>query len=64
LVFKGKTAQQRLLFVGCFLEHLSSWQAQVMMEQNRFPFMFEWQGRLKQIVEQCKQARAAKEASR
>jgi hypothetical protein len=64
LVFKGKPAQQRLLFVGCFLEHLRSWQAQVMMQQNKFPFMFEWPGRLKEIIEKCKQAKTAKQASR
>ena len=60
LIFKGKTAQERLLFLGCFLAHLRSWQAKVMMEQNRFPFMFEWQGRLKAIVERCMETKAAK----
>jgi hypothetical protein len=64
LVFKGKPAQQRLVFLGCFLESLRSWQAKVMLEQHRFPFMFEWPGRLKEIVEKCKQAKAAKQASR
>jgi len=59
LVFKGNTAQERLLFLGCFLAHLRSWQAKVMLEQNRFPFMFEWQGRLKAIVDRCKEAKAA-----
>lgn len=37
-IFKSKGAQERLLFLGCFLAHLISWQAKVMMEQNRFPF--------------------------
>jgi hypothetical protein len=60
LIFKGKTAQERLLFLGCFLANLRSWQAKVMMEQNRFPFMFEWQGRLKAIVDRCKEMKAAK----
>jgi hypothetical protein len=59
LIFKGKAVQERLLFQGCFLAHLRSWQAKVMMEQNRFPFMFEWQGRLKAIVDRCNQAKAA-----
>jgi hypothetical protein len=61
-IFKIKGAQERLLFLGCFLAHLRSWQAKVMMEQNRFPFMFEWQGRLKVIVDMCQQAKAAKQA--
>ena len=61
-IFKSKGAQERLLFLGCFLAHLRSWQAKVMMEQNRFPFMFEWQGRLKVIVDMCKQAKAPKQA--
>jgi len=63
LVFKGKSAQERLLFLGCFLAHLKSFQAKVMMEQNRFPFMFEWEGRLKAIVDRCKQAKAAQQAT-
>jgi hypothetical protein len=62
LAFKGKTAQQRLLFLGCFLAHLRSWQAKEMMQQNRFPFMFEWQGQLKGIVDRCNQAKAATQA--
>ncbi len=64
LVFKGKTAQQRLIFLGCFLAHLRSSQAQMMMEQNRFPFMFEWQGRLKEIVEKCQPAKAVKQTGK
>jgi hypothetical protein len=58
-IFKGKTAPERLLFLGCFLASLRSWQAKVMLEQNRFPFMFEWQGRLKAIVDRCKETKAA-----
>jgi hypothetical protein len=56
LIFKGRSAQERLLFLGCFFAHLISWQAKVMREQSRFPFMFEWQGRLKAIVDRCKEA--------
>jgi len=59
LIFKEKTVQERLLFLGCFLAHLRSWQAREMMQLNRFPFMFEWQGRLKAIVDRCNQAKAA-----
>jgi hypothetical protein len=57
LIFKGKTAPERLLFLGCFLASLRSWQAKVMVEQSRFPFMFEWQGRLKAIVDRCKETK-------
>jgi hypothetical protein len=59
LIFKKKAAQDRLLFLGCFLAHLKSSQAKMMMEQHRFPFMFDWQGRLKAIVDRCNQAKAA-----
>jgi hypothetical protein len=59
LIFKGKTAPERLLFLGCFLASLRSWQAKAMLEQNRSPFMFEWQGRLKAIVDRCKETKAA-----
>jgi hypothetical protein len=62
LIFKGKSTQERLLFLGCFLAHLKSSQGKMMMEQHRFPFMFEWEGRLKVIVDRCKQAKAAQQA--
>lgn len=64
LVFKGKATQERLLFFGCFLAALRSWQATVMMQQNRFPFMFEWQGRLKAIVDRCKETKASQQVAR
>ena len=51
LVFSNKDSAARLLFLGGYLLHLKIWQGQVMMQQNRFPFMFEWPGRLKQIVD-------------
>src|ERR1017187_5769172 len=50
LVLKGKTTQDRLVFLGGFLTHLKSWQAREMMQYNRFPFMFDWEGRLKAIT--------------
>jgi len=51
LVLKGKGTQDRLLFLGGFLAHLKAWQAEVMMHQfSRFPFMFDWPGRLKAIT--------------
>jgi hypothetical protein len=59
LVFKGKNAQERMLFLGGFLAHLKSWQAKAMMQQNRFPFMFAWEGRLKVIVDKHLQAKKA-----
>jgi hypothetical protein len=31
-----------------------------MMQQNRFPFMFAWEGRLKAIVDRFVQAREAR----
>jgi hypothetical protein len=62
LIFKGKSTQERLLFLGCFLAHLKSSQGKMMMEQHRFPFMFEWEGRLKVIVDRCKQAEATQQA--
>jgi hypothetical protein len=33
------------------------------MQQNRFPFMFAWEGRLKAIVDRFVQAREAREGS-
>jgi len=51
LIFKGTDVQDRLLFLGGFLVHLKSWQAQMMMQQNRFPFMFSWEGRLKVVAD-------------
>jgi hypothetical protein len=50
LVLKGKGTQDRLLFLGGFLAHLKTWQAQTMTQFNRFPFMFDWEGRLKDIT--------------
>jgi hypothetical protein len=35
LIFKGKDAQERLLFLSGFLAHLKSSQAQMMMQQRR-----------------------------
>jgi hypothetical protein len=49
LTFKGKGPHDRLLFLGGFLTHLKSWQAGAMLRASRFPFMFDWEGRLKAI---------------
>jgi hypothetical protein len=51
LVLKGKTPQDRILFLGGFLSHLKSCQALVMVQQfNRSPFKFDWEGRLKAVA--------------
>ena len=63
LVFKGKDGQRRLLFLGCYLVHLKSSQAQMMMQQHRFPFMFDWDGRLKAIAENCARAKKGQQGS-
>jgi hypothetical protein len=60
LIFRGKDEQERLLFLGGFLVHLKSWQAQMMMQQNRFPFMFSWDGRLKSIADKYMQVNKTK----
>jgi VWFA-related protein len=49
LTFKRMAAHDRLLFLGGFLTHLKSWQAGVMLRASRFPFMFDWEGRLKAV---------------
>ena len=54
LTFSGKDSRNRLLFLGGFLAHLETWQEQVMMQQQRFPFVFEWPGRLQEIVKTFK----------
>jgi len=52
LAFKDKNRDQRLLIYGGFLHHLKSWQEVTMMQGfHRFPFMYDWEGRLQQIAE-------------
>jgi hypothetical protein len=50
IVFKGLTPEDRLSFLGGFLAYLKTWQAKAMMQSQRFPFMFDWPGRLKGLV--------------
>jgi hypothetical protein len=50
LVFDSENSGQRLLFLGGYLDSLKAFQSQAMLQSNRFPFMFEWEGRLGQIV--------------
>jgi hypothetical protein len=55
LAFKDKNRDQRLSIYGGFLHHLKSWQATVMMQGfRRFPFMYNWEGRLLEIVQKYK----------
>jgi hypothetical protein len=60
IAFKGKTREQRLLIYGGFLNHLKAWQGDVMMAFRRFPFMYIWEGRLKDIYEEYKKRAPAK----
>lgn len=50
LVFDPKNSRNRLLYLGGYLASLKTFHAQAMMQGGRFPFMFEWEGRLKDIV--------------
>ena len=55
LAFKGKTPQQRLLIYGGFLNHLEVWQDQVMSQMSRWPFVYGWEGRLREIADQYRE---------
>lgn len=56
LAFKDKNRDQRLLIYGGFLNYLKSWQATTMFQQfRRFPFMYDWEGRLLEIVQKYKE---------
>jgi len=50
VVLKGRGPRERVVFLRGFLAHLKAWQGQAMMQQGRFPFTFEWQGRLKEAA--------------
>ena len=56
LVFKGKSREQRLLIYGGFLTHLLVWQGQMMMARRRIPFMYVWEGRLRDAYEEYKKS--------
>jgi hypothetical protein len=56
LLFRGRPPRDKLTFLGGFLAHLTSWQADVMRQFNRFPFMFDWPGRLREIRDSHKTA--------
>jgi hypothetical protein len=55
LAFKDKNREQRLLIYGGFLHHLEVWQHQIMCRFDRWPFMYGWEGRLREIVEKYKE---------
>jgi hypothetical protein len=56
LAFKDKNREQRLLIYGGFLHHLKAWQATTMFQGlRRFPFMYDWEGRLLQIVKRYRE---------
>jgi hypothetical protein len=59
-VLKGKNSDERLIFLGGFLVHLKSSQARMMMEQRRFPYLFDWEGRLKVIADKYSQTNKGK----
>ena len=59
--FGSKTPDQRQILYGAFLDHLKSWQSQIMMQQfQRFPFMFTWQGRLASFVQKYRDQKPKK----
>ncbi len=66
LLFRAKPPGDKLTFLGGFLAHLMSWQAEAMRQFNRFPFMFDWPGRLQEIRDSYKaaQQRGQGEASK
>ncbi len=55
LAFKQKTRDQRLLIYGGFLHHLRTWQETAMLQQRRFPFSYNWEGRLLEIVKRYRE---------
>ena len=56
LAFKDKNREERLLIYGGFLYYLRVWQKKIMFEGfRRWPFMYDWEGRLKDIVEKYKE---------
>jgi hypothetical protein len=59
-LFGSKTLDQRQLLYGAFLDNTKIWQSQVMMQQfRRFPFMFDWHGRLAPLVQKYRAQKTA-----
>jgi hypothetical protein len=61
----GKIAQaKRLEVYGGFLNHLKLWQQNYLFQAlRRWPYMWDWSGRLRAIVESFNQAQKAKESA-
>jgi len=53
-VFASMAQDDRIEFLGEFLQELKRWQSQVMMSRQRFPYMLEWGGKLKRAVDMYK----------
>lgn len=60
VALKNKTRDQRVILYGEFLDGLKTWQSRTMMQYQRFPFMFTWQGRLADAVEKYRAQRPPK----
>jgi hypothetical protein len=58
-----ESTPSRMTFYGGFLHHLKTWQAKVMLQEMRFPFMFDWEGCLKEAVDDFKKEKVLKEQS-
>jgi hypothetical protein len=60
--FRSKAFDRRLFLYAEFLDNLKTWQSRTMMGQfQRFPFMFTWQGRLADIIEEYREHRPKKQ---
>lgn len=55
--FNEKQGHERIVFLGGFLDYLKRWQAEVMMQNRRFPYMGDWTGKLKAAVDAYKQTK-------
>ncbi len=61
LAFKDKNREQRLSIYAGFLYDLKLWQDNFMLRGfNRIPFMYDWEGRLKDIVDKYEAQRPKK----
>lgn len=62
---KAKIPEQRIVLYGEFLSGLKAWQSKTMMQEfQRFPFMFDWPGRLKLATDKYRAQVAANNSSR
>lgn len=64
-VLRNKSGEQRLLIYGGFLYNLKAWQGKVMLEVfRRFPFTYNWEGRLREIVYKYQKAMASEDSTK